>query len=281
LVIRPLITVLGFLLCVAGLALCAERADGQQWVPPRHQHAWGSFPVGSWKRVRVTTTEYTAGGGVASKSTTTTRSELEAADDKGFTLRVKVTVEVAGRRFESQAKPVHQSYGSRPNASTKVSTRRITIGDRTLHVDVHRWTVKGGNRVITHTVYLTPGCSPYVVKRHSRAASVEQDLLQFETWVDVTQLNAVTQILGVRQRVWHVRTVQEHDKQRTTIQEVHCMDVPGAVVSHKSESRDKTGTLVQSSSLELVEYRVTPASAASAASASRGRLFSRRRRGNP
>jgi hypothetical protein len=178
---------------------------------------------------------------------------------------VEVTVEVAGKRFEAQPKRIRQAFSKYPNEATRSSTSRIKIGEQEFDVDVHQWETTDDNARVTHTVYLSPGCPPHVLKRHSKRSTIDPPKTQGETWVSVTRLGVVAAVLGETRPVWHVKTVHERDDERSTVQEVHCPDVPGLVVSHKAESRGKSGGVTQSSRLELVDYRVPGSSSSSAA----------------
>lgn len=260
------------------LPLGLARAQ-QPWIAPRAHHAWGRFPVGSWKRVHVTTTSYGPTGGVTSESTTSTRSELEAVDDQGFTLRVEVTVEVAGKRFEAEPKRVRQQFSARPDATTRTGTRTVMIGDQELAVEVHEWSKEFEQTRLSNRLYVSSGCPPYVIKRYTKATGGPQQMALFETWVDVIALNEVQRVLGEARRVWQVRTVHESEEEKSTVTEMHCADVPGGVVSHESKLTDKMDNLVQASNLKLVEFHVPAAS--NGVSTNRGRLLPWLRHGHP
>src|SRR5687768_11687188 len=93
----------GFVLAGAILAQLTLPAQEPPMPPlPQEQHPWGRFPSGSWKSVRVVTETLDDKGEVANVTRTETRTTLVAADERGYSLRIESTVEVAGKRFASQ-----------------------------------------------------------------------------------------------------------------------------------------------------------------------------------
>ena len=67
----------------------------------REYHPWGEFQPGAWKLVRVLTETLDENGLVTGTTTTETRTTLMQADERGITLEIATTVEVAGKRFEA------------------------------------------------------------------------------------------------------------------------------------------------------------------------------------
>ncbi|MCO6454538.1 MAG: hypothetical protein J5I93_04400 [Pirellulaceae bacterium] len=241
------------------LTLLPAATGGQDWVVPREQHAWARFPAGSWKQVRVTTRAYSEAGEPMSPSVMTTRSVLEEVDEKGFTLRVEVTVSVNGKEFKAEPHMVRQLFGEPPDAASRVGTEPLIVGQDTIDTQVHRWVVEqDGTRTVTN-VHLSPGCPPYVLKRHTLATNAAGTVRQFESLVEVTRLSDEIQVLGENRPAWHVRTVQHEKDDQTTIEETHCPGVPDGVVRRWSKRYDRTGRLLEESELELLSYHIAPA----------------------
>ena len=71
-------------------------------------HPWTHFEVGSWKQVRVVTESLDVQGNVESVNNNDTKTTLTQRESTSYTLKVEVTVEVAGRRFQSEPKAVKQ-----------------------------------------------------------------------------------------------------------------------------------------------------------------------------
>lgn len=240
------------------LPLLPGVSSGQDWVVPREQHAWARFPAGSWKEVRVTTRAYSESGEPMSPSVMTTRSVLEEVDEKGFTLRVEVTVSVNGKEFKAEPRQVRQLFGEPPDAASRVGAEPLMVGPDKIETQVHRWVVEqDGTRTVTN-VHLSPGCRPYVLKRHTVATNSAGTVRQFESLVEVTRLSDEIQVLGETRPAWHVRTVQHENDDQTKIEETHCPGIPDGVVRRSSKRYDKTGRLLEESDLELLSYHIAP-----------------------
>src|SRR5687767_14038503 len=54
---------------------------------PADQHAWGRFPLGSWKSVRVTSEVLDEAGRITNVTITDTKTTLVVADAASYTLR--------------------------------------------------------------------------------------------------------------------------------------------------------------------------------------------------
>src|SRR4051812_45773010 len=77
---------------------------------PRDLHVWGHFGSGTWKQVRIVTESLGDRGDVIDTTTTDTKTTLVRADLRHVTLRIEATVDVAGKRFQSQPQIVEYGY---------------------------------------------------------------------------------------------------------------------------------------------------------------------------
>jgi hypothetical protein len=263
---------------LATLVLCVPlTAHGQEWLAPRERHTWASFPVGSWKEVQVTTTSRLDESERTSTSITLTRSLLESVDDKGCLLRVEVTVEVDGKRFAAEPKTVRQLFGQPTLTGDRVGVQELTIEGQKFSAEVYRYVTQEDGRLTVTTVYSTPGCPPYVLRRHTVCTNEAGTMRHFETLFEVTSLSTEVEVLGQTMRAWNVRMVHTQGEDRSTIEEVHCAGIPDGVVSRVSRRQDKTGKLLEESKLELLGYDAGPPAGSSQQSGRRG-FFQRRRR---
>src|SRR5687768_16597811 len=95
---RALITAL-MAFCLASSTLLAQETV-------RTFRDWEAFSPGAWKKVRVHRQTFDEQENIASTSMTDTKTTLTEKDDKGFTLCVTVSVEVAGQKFPSAPQSV-------------------------------------------------------------------------------------------------------------------------------------------------------------------------------
>jgi hypothetical protein len=89
------------LVLAAAQLAAAQLAAGHAQEHPFAQHPWAKFGVGSWKQVRARNESLNDAGRVVSTSITDTRTTLIGVTDSEYTIRIDVSVEVAGKRFHA------------------------------------------------------------------------------------------------------------------------------------------------------------------------------------
>lgn len=248
-----------FLFCATSVLVSAPAAA---WAQPESSalihHPWGRFAPGAWKLVRVVTETLDEKGKVASASTTETKTTLLAVDDQGVTLRVEVTVDVAGKRFDNEPQVVKQGFhGELPNHTVEVKEAghtSLTIGQRKIPCEVRQVRMSQGNHQTVTKVFSSELVAPHVLRRESVTTDVKNDVKLSETVMEVLALDMPWKVLAEIKSSAYTRTVSTHSGGTTTTFAVTSDDVPGAVVCHSSKELDPNGRVVRRSALELVDY---------------------------
>ncbi len=226
----------------------------------REYHPWGEFQPGAWKLVRVLTETLDENGLVTGTTTTETRTTLMQADERGITLEIATTVEVAGKRFEAEPQTLDQGYLGQMETQTsrpaKVSSARITIGEQSIPCDIQEVTIVGPGTRTVSKVYLSDAVEPHILKRESVTTSVDGDERLGETSIEVIALDLPFRVLSEIQSTAHVRSIKRHPKGVVFTLSVTSPKVPGGVVSHWSKELDRTGRVIRRSTLELLDYGV-------------------------
>lgn len=216
--------------------------------------------MGSWKQVRVLTENLDDQGNVISTTTTDTTTTLLAVDKRSYTLRVQVTVEVAGKRFVAQPKTVKKGFDGEEDGQQvtlkKIGSGHVVVGGETIPSEVKQITVNGGGTKRVTTVYYSDRVAPYVLKRHTTATDLRSNSTRYWSRVDVLALAMPYKVLSQVKSVSFVRTVHQRPKGKTITLEVYSPDVPGGVVAHTSKETDETGRVIRRSTLELVDYGI-------------------------
>lgn len=275
-----------FVLCVAIAAawlLSVSPCAGQQTISILDQHPWAKFPIGSWKTVQVISETFDTQGNVTNVTSTETRTTLTEVTKDGYTLRVEVTVEVAGKRFPTQVQTVTNGfYGEQPGQTATV--RRL--GEGTIEIDGQKITTEqrrvriiGGDVEVNSVVHYSADVPPYQLQRETTTS--EPGGKSATTKVEVVALDMPQRVLGDIKSSAIVKTVKSHDKGSSTTVEVQCDDVPGGVVSHSAAERDTNGEIVRRSTLQIVDYSIGIGHIDEASSVVRRRKYHRaaRRRG--
>ena len=250
-------------------------------------HPWGTFGIGSWKEVRVVTQTLDGEGRVTSTKTTVTKTTLKDANDQSFTLEVEGRLQVAGKQMRTNPDKLTQGYygepAGRPVEVTAVGPGEVTISGRTYPVLIRQITDSGENERKVTTDYTSEDVPPFVLKREVKSVAGDGTAGDHETVVEVLAIDMPYKVLAEVKTASFVKTLHKRrDGGCAVVIEVHCIEVPGAVVAHSIDELDADGKVVRRSTLELVDYGVAmQESPASSLDDSRPRLFHRFRRRRP
>jgi hypothetical protein len=229
--------------------------------PPDH-HPWGRFPLGSWKLVRVTSETLDAQGHVTNVTTTETKTTLVASDLNSYTLRVDVTVEVAGRRFASAPQTVkHGYYGESPGQTVSVKelgNSQLTLDGRMVACELRQAVVETEGVKRVSMIHYSDTVPPYQLRRETTAEGASEDK-RASTLVEIVALDLPQRVVDEVKQATYVKTTNKQAQGTKVTLEVQCDDVPGGVVSHWSSETDAASKVVRRSTLELVDYEITEA----------------------
>lgn len=228
-------------------------------IPSQH-HSWGRFKPGSWKTVRVRTENLDAFGNVASTSITETTATLTEIDETGYTLRIEVIVEVAGRQYVSEPKTTRVGYSGEKDGQSvslkSMGSEEFVVSERKIPCEVREVVINGGDTKRVTQLHYSSRLAPHVLRRTTIASNVEDGRTDYSSEVETLAIDMPYQVLTEMKSTSFNQTVVEHAGGKSMTLEIHCMDVPGGVVSHTSKELDKSGAVVRRSTLELVDYYV-------------------------
>ena len=248
------------------LTLMGTEAVAQTVVIPREHHAWGRFAPGSWSKVRKWSEEMDDKGNVKSASTTETKTTLVGVDETGCDLQMEVTVELAGKRFVAQPRPVRVEFES-GNAGNPVGLRKVgdkswDLGGKTIKcVALEATQASADARVVSRLDY-SDSIPPFVLRRETVTTSADGKRILEQTTVETIAIDMPQKVLTELKSGAHMRTVQKQQNGTTFTLEVVCLDVPGGVVAHTSKELDPSGRVLRRSTLELLDYGVLESSEA-------------------
>lgn len=226
----------------------------------RQQHPWGQFKIGSWKRVRTVAETLDAQGKVIGACVTETTTKLVDVDESGYTLRIDVSVEVAGKRFPAAPQVIRRPFNGESEEQLvsvkRVGEDRVIINGRKVQCEVRQVTAKSESGKRISVVHYTDELAPYVLKRETTSLDPQGKPTDVQSQVDVVAVDMPHEVLDQSRPTSHVRIMHQQGKASTLTLEVHCADVPGGVVAHTSKETDETGRVVRRSTLELMAYGV-------------------------
>ena len=248
------------------------------------KHAWAQFGIGSWKRVRVYTETLGESGQVESVSITETKATLDKADETGYALKVEVTVEVAGKRFQAEPKYVAYGYhGELQGQAVEVKqlgSGQVEICGHKYATGSHRIVIDGDTTQSISTLEYSDTVAPYFLRRTTESIDKETKARNYHSLVEVIAVDMPEKVLTEIRSAAHVKTIETFGNGTSKITlEVHCESVPGGVVSHTSKQLTADGKTAQRSTLDLIDYAVlVKAPEDNAPTMGRRRLFQGRRR---
>jgi hypothetical protein len=223
-------------------------------------HAWARFGKGAWREVRIVTQSFAEDGEPTEASTTDNKTTVEEVTPERVTLKVEVTVEVAGQRFPSEPQMISQGYAGETVGQTvsvkTLSPQTVTIDGERVHCETQQIEILGGVTRELSLISFAPDRFPAILKRQSTMSDAAGKKTMQEATSEVKAVHMARRILGERQPrdAYLVKLEQKNERGMTTTWSWHVPDVPGEIVDQSSKKVDNTGRLVRRTTLELVGY---------------------------
>lgn len=181
--------------------------------------------------------------------------QVTAVSLHSFSLCVSSTVELSGNELVTEPQTVKQSLDQNIVSTANLKSQTLSIGNREYIAKVVRIVSQNEGITRTSTVYYSTHASPEVLKRRTVSTNTKTGDVVSETDVTVTEVDRQHEILGEMLNTWTVSIVFKQGESTTMTTEVHCIDVPGELVSRESVKRDgENRRLVAKTQLELVGY---------------------------
>ena len=233
-------------------------AAAQETKLGREHHVWARFQPGAWKKVRVTTETLDEQGNVTSTSVTDNLSVLEEITEQAYHLRVEVTVEVAGKKFDAEPQYIVQGYygeaEGQPTIVTPGAASTVSIEERRINCQTFTVETSEEDKKRISKIYYAATVEPYLLRKDSVTTDVTGKNTLFETNETVVAMDMPTKVLNDIKTTAVIKTVRKNSKGTTVTLAVYAPGVPGGVVSHTSKELDANGRTIRRSTLELVDY---------------------------
>lgn len=256
---RKLLTNLICLLIASLLTLPSRLpAAAQEQQLGRAHHAWARFQPGAWKKVRVTTETLDEQGNVTSTTVTDNTSTLEDVTDQAYHLRVEVTVEVAGKRFDAEPQYLVQGYLGEPEGRPTVvkagEASTISIEERRINCKTFTVEFTEEDKKRFSKIYYADNVEPFLLRKDSVTTDPTGKNTLYETNETVVAMDMPYKVLNGMKTTAVMKTVRKNPKGTTVTLAVYAPDVPGGVVSHTSKELDANGRIIRRSTLEVVDF---------------------------
>ncbi len=247
----PVVVAIG-IACV--LVLCPGRGEAREY------RDWVGFGEGSWRKERIVSeTLDKRTGKVAETSVTETTKTLISRSEKSVTLKIVSTVDVAGKKFDSEPTKVtyypHGQQDGETVVANELDSAKIRIENKEYHCHVRRVTISSAETRRIVTSYYTDSGSPFILQRNIVAFDKDGES-KFTSHQIAIGLDMPEQVLGKIKPAAHFRTVHKNPKGTTTTFSIRCTSVPGQIVSSSVKETDTGGQVVRRSTMRLVQYEV-------------------------
>ena len=247
----------------------------------RAHHAWGRCKVGAWKEVRQLIETLDEKGSILNSSSMETKTTLEDVSDNDYTLRIELTVEVAGKRITKAPQVIRQGYNGESEGQ-KVTSKvlgksDVTINGHTFASEVREVVVNGGDTKRTSMVHFSDKVAPFILKRETRSTDAEGKATNSQTQVEVLAVDMPFNVLSEVKNASLVKVLQKQPKTTSLTLEFHCDAVPGGVFAHTMREDDESGRTIRRGTLELIDYGTGIGDAEDDNKLGRRRLFHRNR----
>jgi hypothetical protein len=253
------------------------RAQSDDAPTPRELDVWGRFAAGSWKQTHVVTEAIDAAGHVTSTTASDVRTTLTRVDGRRITLRVVMTLDAGGRRFDTAPQVIEHGYfGESTDQAARVrdlGKGAVVIDGHNIPVQTREALIETGKQKIVNKFFETGAQAPYLLRRETHFTDAANPAADHDETSEVIAVDKPYRVQSEIRPVSFERVVQKDSLGTTITVDVTSVDVPGGIVSRTSKQLDADGHITRRTTVELVDYGAVEEQAPDA-----GRRRYRRRR---
>tara|TARA_Y100001933_G_scaffold187406_1_gene186401 strand:- start:6417 stop:7280 length:864 start_codon:yes stop_codon:yes gene_type:complete len=240
------------------MSIIASMSMGQTRDIPKEHNGWGRFSPGAWRTARIITESFDDEGNRTGTTTTVERIALQRSRRGYATLRIESVLEVGGKKFDSPVRTISVGYHGE-----EIGNRTLMqdIGPEDTKVDgeqipcrVRQYEIESPGQHKLIKLHYSDECAPYVLRRETVTTLGEDEDPAYRNQLEVTALDRPHPVLDEIKTTSHQKMVKTNGKSATTKWSIHAGDVPGEVVSYRSEEKDNQGHLIRRSTMELMDY---------------------------
>jgi hypothetical protein len=192
-------------------------------------------------------------------TTTTVERVMLVRIRRGYAiLQIESVLEVGGKTFDSPIRIVSQGYhgeeiGNR-TFMQELGTGNTYVEGKPISCQVRQYEIKSEDQHKLVKVYYSNKIPPYILRRETIATVGEDKQPTYLNELQVVALDRPHQVFDEIKTTSHLKTTKKNGKSATTILSIHAGDVPGEIVSYRSDEKDDAGKLIRQSTMELVDY---------------------------
>jgi len=244
--------------CVWAIGIGAARAQTDDTPTPRELDVWGRFAAGSWKQTHVVTESIDAAGHVTSTTACDVRTTLTRVDGRRITLRVVMTLDAGGRRFDTAPQIIDHGYlGETADQAARVrdlGNANVVIDGREIPVQTREASIETGKQKTVSKFFETGALEPYLLRRETHFTDDSNPAANHDETSEVIAIDKPYRVQTEIRPVSFERVVQKDAHGSTITVDVTSVDVPGGIVSRTSKQLDADGHVTRRTTVQLIDY---------------------------
>ena len=225
---------------------------------PKEHHSWGRFTPGAWRTARIITESFDDEGKPAGTTTTIERIALQRSRRGYATLRIESVLEVGGKKFDSPGRTISVGYhgeeiGNR-TLMQEMDPEETNVNGEPIPCRVRQYEIESPGQHKLVKIHYSNKTSPYVLRRETVTTLGEDEEPAYHNQLEVTALDRPHPVLDEIKNTSHQKTVKTNGKSAIMKWSIHAPDVPGELVSYRSEEKNNQDQLIRRSTMELIDY---------------------------
>jgi hypothetical protein len=257
----------------------ANQAMAADDLSARSIDVWGRFGVGSWKQTHIVSESLDDAGKVSSTSASDVRTAIVKVDGQHVTLKISVTVEAGGKRYDAEPQIVqHGYYGEAPNQLVRIrdlGKANVSVDGASYACLLREADIETGRQKTVLKLFESAAQAPYVLRRETMFSDSANPAADHQETSEITLLDMPYKVRTEMKTVALEHTVQKNDKGSTVTADITCVEVPGAIVLRSQKEMDSRGHITRRSTAELTDFNAVEED--QSVDNFRPRLFHRRR----
>jgi hypothetical protein len=251
-----------------GPANGSESTGERPLVAPEH-HPWAHFPIGSWKKVRITEEAYDETEKLVSESVTIRLERLQGIGPQHFSLTQEVTISVGGRQVEAPPQTVTLGLVTEEpgkfESLTSMSPEAVTLEGRQVDAEVFEVATSGDVHSVTTRLWYSADEPPHILRSITQAISTAS---QESVWLRTRKVLArnLPFVLGGRHggkgetQVAATFVEEDHTTSKAVRHSilVYADEIPGGIAARWTKEVNNEGRLVRREMETLLDWGAAP-----------------------
>lgn len=266
-------------ICACTLVLAIRTGRTDEPASPRELDVWGRFANGSWKLTRIISETLDETGKVTGTTTTEVRTTVTAVTAQFVTLKINVTVDAGGKRYDTEPQTLQHGYfGESPNQIVRIrelGKTDVAIDGRAYPCLTREVSIDAGRQKTVNKLFHSDSHAPYVLRRETTFTDSGNPTANHEEMSEVIMLDMPYKVRSEIRPAAFERSVQKNGKGTTISIDVTSVEVPGGIVMRTVKELDSQGHVTRRSTMELVDFSAVEEDQKTEY---RPRLYHRRRR---